>query len=288
LQAVVYPGGLPGDGWDGKNKIIMEGKMEGDQAVFKPAEGKRRYLAPAPDAFSAVSQFPPTGQKNYSAVVKGQTMSLTNDDGKTIDLRRTVRTNPTQGLKPPTGAVVLFDGTTADEWVGGRVDQAKGVLNTDGKDIVSKRKLNDYTAHLEFLLPFRPEARGQERANSGFYLVDHYELQILDSFGLDGKNNECGGIYTKADPKLNMCYPPLAWQTFDVEFTNAVADASGKKVKNARITVKHNGVVIHDDVEVNGPTGGHRNEPEGTPGVIKLQGHGNPLQFRNVWVVEKK
>jgi hypothetical protein len=112
-------------------------------------------------------------------------------------------------------------------------------------------------------------------------------MQILDSFGLDGMNNECGGIYTKAAPKVNMCLPPLVWQTYDVEFTNAVS-ADGKKTRNAVLTAKHNGVVIHENLEITGPTGGHRSDPEGTPGPIKLQGHGNPLQFRNVWIVERK
>ena len=116
--------------------------------------------------------------------------------------------------------------------------------------------------------------------------MDHYEVQILDSFGLEGKNNECGGVYTKADPIVNMCLPPLQWQTYDVEFTNSVSE-DGKKVKNARMTLKHNGVVIHKDLEINGKTGGSRRDLEGTPGPIKLQGHGNPLQFRNVWIVEK-
>jgi hypothetical protein len=137
------------------------------------------------------------------------------------------------------------------------------------------------------MLPYRPEGRGQGRGNSGFYQVDHYEVQILDSFGLEGLNNECGGVYTKAAPKVNMCLPPLVWQTYDVEFTNAEA-AEGKKSKNAVITVRHNGVVILENQEITGPTGGHRSDPEGTPGPLKLQGHGNPLQFRNIWIVEKK
>jgi hypothetical protein len=94
-------------------------------------------------------------------------------------------------------------------------------------------------------------------------------------------------VYTKATPKVNMCLPPLVWQTYDAEFTNAVQQ-DGKKTKNARLTLKHNGVVVHDDIEIDGPTGGNRPDPEGTPGPIKLQGHDNPLQFRNVWVVEKK
>ena len=79
----------------------------------------------------------------------------------------------------------------------------------------------------------------------------------------------------------------LVWQSYDVEFTNAVQNEEGQKVKNAVITLRHNGVVIHENQEIGGPTGGHRNEPEGTPGPIKLQGHGNPLQFRNIWIVKQ-
>jgi hypothetical protein len=287
FQAVVLPGGLPGEGWDGKNKVLMDGKLEGDKATFKPTAGKRQYLAQAPDVFSATSKFPPMGQKDYTASAAGDTLSGKTEDGKEFQLKRIVRKSTTMGAKPPEGALVLFDGSNTDEWKGGRLDKETKLLNTDGNNIYSKKKFNNYTAHVEFLLPYRPDARGQGRGNSGFYQVDLYEIQILDSFGLDGKNNECGGFYTKAEPKVNMCLPPLVWQTYDVEFTNAVAE-NGKKTKNARATVKHNGVVIHDNVEVNGPTGGGRNEPEGTPGPLQLQGHGNPLQFRNIWVVEKK
>lgn len=287
LQAVVLPGGLPGDGWEGKDKILLDGKLEGDKASFKAATGKKQYLAQSPEAFSATAKFPPAGQKDYSATISGDTLTGMTEDGKAFELKKVVRKSPTMGAKPPEGAVVLFDGTGTDEWKGGRLDKETGLLNTDGQDILSKRKFNNYTAHVEFLLPYRPDARGQGRGNSGFYQVDHYEVQILDSFGLDGKDNECGGVYTKAAPKVNLCLPPLVWQTYDVDFTNAVQE-DGKKAKNARITLKHNGVVVHDDVEISGPTGGHRSEPEGTPGSLRLQGHGNPLQFRNVWVVEKK
>jgi hypothetical protein len=288
FQAVVLPGGLPGAGWEGKTKILMNGKLEGDRATFGPAKGKLKYLAQAPEEFSATSKFPPEGQKDCSAVISGETLSGKTDDGKSFELKKIVRKSPSLGEKPPAGAVVLFDGTSAEEWTRGRVDKANGILNTDGGDILTKRKFNNYVMHLEFMLPYRPDARGQGRGNSGFYQVDHYEVQVLDSFGLDGKNNECGGVYTKAEPRVNMCLPPLVWQTYDVEFTNAVADPSGKKIKNARMTLKHNGVVIHDNLEINGVTGGSRTEPEGTPGPIKLQGHGNPLQYRNVWIVAKK
>jgi hypothetical protein len=295
FQAVVLPGGLPGDGWDAKNKILMEGKLvpiDGGpagkvRADFKPAAGKRQYLAQAPDAFSATSKYPPAGQKDYTATIAGDTLTGKTDDGKEFELKKVLRKSPTLGAKPPEGALVLFHGTNTDEWNRGRLDKETGALNTDGNDILSKRKFMNYTAHVEFMLPYRPDARGQGRGNSGFYQVQHYEVQILDSFGLDGKNNECGGVYTKIDPSVNMCLPPLQWQTYDVEFTNAVQQ-DGKKAKNARITVKHNGVVIIEDKEITGPTGGHRNDPEGTPGPLLLQGHGNPLQFKNIWVVEKK
>ncbi len=286
LQAVLLPGGLPGDGWDGKNKILLAGKLTGDKAVFTSAEGKRKYLAQSAEEFSATSTFPPVGQKEATATLSGGVLSAKIAGGPEFQLPRTERKSPTLGSKPPENAIVLFDGSNTNEWTRGRLDEKTGLLNTDGSDILTKRKFNNYAMHIEFMLPYRPAARGQGRGNSGFYQVDHYEVQVLDSFGLDGKNNECGGVYTKAEPKLNMCLPPLAWQTYDVEFTNAVAEG-GKKVKNARMTLKHNGVVIHNDLEISGTTGGSRSDPEGTPGPIKLQGHGNPLQYRNIWIVEK-
>jgi hypothetical protein len=287
FQAVVLPGGLPGLGWDGKNKSLMAGKLEGDHVEFAPATGKRRYLAQSPDEFSATSKFPPVGQMDYTATLSDGTLSLKTADGM-FELKKLERKGATMGRKAPDRAVVLFDGTNTDEWKAGRLDKATGFLNTDGSDILTKKKFNNYSVHLEFLLPYRPDARSQGRGNSGFYQVHHYELQILDSFGLDGKNNECGGFYTKAEPKMNMCLPPLAWQTYDIEFTNAVRDDDGNKVKNARATVRHNGALIHDETEITGPTGGHRGDPEGTPGPLLLQGHGNPLQFRNIWIVEKQ
>jgi hypothetical protein len=289
FQAVICPGGLPGAGWDGKNKVLLAGKISDEGgASFEPAKGKRRYLARKPDEFSATAKFPPAGQKEYKAKISDGVMTGQTDDGKTFELKKTTRESPTLGKSPPANAIVLFDGTNIKEWTAGRLDKKTSLLNTDGRDIRTKRKFNNYTAHVEFLLPYRPRARGQGRGNSGFYQVDQYEVQILDSFGLEGKDNECGGIYSLLAPKVNMCLPPLVWQTYDVEFTNAVRDESGKKVKNTRITLKHNGVVVHDNAELKSVTGGARAEPEGTPGPLQLQGHGNPLQFRNIWVVEKK
>jgi hypothetical protein len=288
FQAVVYPGGLPGDGWDGKNKVLMDGSLSEEKADFVPTRGKRKYKTQKAEEFSATSKFPPEGQKDYTATISGEILAGKTEDGKEFTLKKILRKSPTLGARPPEGALVLFDGTNTDEWTGGRLDKKSGILNTDGHDIRTKKKFNNYTAHVEMMLPYRPDARDQGRGNSGFYQVDRYEVQILDSFGLDGKNNECGGIYSLVEPKLNMCYPPLTWQTYDVDFTNATRDEAGKKVKNPRVTVKLNGVVIHDDVEIKRNTEDPNNKDEGTPGALRLQGHGNPVQFRNVWIVEKK
>ncbi len=286
FQAVLYPGGLPGAGWDEKNRSLLAGKLNGKNAEFSPADGKRKYLANPPGEFSASAKYPPEGHKPYSGTLKGDTLTITREKGEPIKLKKTIRKSPTMGAQPPANAIVLFDGTGTDAFDGGRVDEMTKLLNTDGRDIKTKGKWSNYTMHIEFMLPFRPHARGQGRGNSGFYQVDHYEVQILDSFGLEGKNNECGGVYTKANPRINMCLPPLNWQTYDVEFRNAIAE-NGKKISNAVMTLGHNGVVVHDQLEISGKTGGSRSDPEGTPGPIKLQGHGNPLQYRNVWIVPK-
>ncbi|MBI2803894.1 MAG: DUF1080 domain-containing protein [Planctomycetes bacterium] len=290
FQAVMLKRGLPGMGWNGSAKALLDGKLDGDKVTFTPAAGKRKYLAQSPLEFAATTKFTPIPAGQMSAVISGDVMTLDvveGDKKELAALKKITRKSPTLGQKPPEGALVLFDGTNKSEWNGGRLDKKTGFLNTDGSDMTTKRKFSNYLVHVEFLLPFRPAARGQGRGNSGFYQVDHYEVQILDSFGLDGKNNECGGVYSRLDPKLNMCLPPLQWQTYDVEFTNAVRDGD-KLIKKSRLTVRLNGVVVHDNVEIPGVTGGARMEPEGTPGLLRLQGHGNPLQFRNIWIVEKK
>ena len=288
FHAVVYPGGLPGAGWDGENKILLDGSLDGDKAAFAAAEGPKNYIARDAAKFSATRTFPPKGHKPYKGMISKGVFSLTSDKGASSSLQRTIRKSPSLGAKPPENAIVLFDGSkeSMKNWQGGRFDEKTGLLNTDGRDIRTSQKFLNYIMHVEFMLPFKPDARGQGRGNSGFYQVDLYEMQILDSFGLMGLNNECGGIYQKADSKVNMCLPPLQWQAYDVDFNSAVMK-DGKKVRNAVLTARLNGVTIHEKLEINGKTGGSRGEPEGTPGVIKLQGHGNPLQFRNIWLLPK-
>jgi len=258
FRLVLFKGGLPGAGYDGSPKTEIDGKRSGSSITF-------------------------TNAKNgwVNAVADGAITTLT-DQGRTYTMKKTSRVSPTLGAKPPPGAVVLFNGSSADAWTDGHLDDRK--LLQAGT--TSKQKFQDFTLHVEFLLPFKPLGRGQDRGNSGVYLQDRYEVQVLDSFGLKGENNECGGIYTKAKPAVNVCYPPLVWQTYDIDFEAAKFDADGKKTGNAVATVKLNGVTIHDKFEINGSTGGGK--PEGAePGPIQLQGHGNPVFFRNIWVVEK-
>ena len=161
FQLVVYPGGLPGDGWDrGDDRSLMTGKLQGNKAVFAAAIGKRRYLGGRANEFSATSQYPPKGQKEGKAVIENG--KLTGSYGKkTFELERLERKSPSLGAKAPKGAIVLFDGTGKGEWQGGRLDEQTKLLNTDGRDIRTARKFQNYTMHVEFLLPFKPAARGQ-------------------------------------------------------------------------------------------------------------------------------
>ena len=176
---------------------------------------------------------------------------------------------------------MLFDGKQNDFKPG----KTEGDLLVQGQ--TSQAVFQSATLHVEFLLPFMPAARGQGRGNSGVYLQGRYECQVLDSFGLAGENNECGGIYTIAKPRVNMCLPPLVWQTYDIEYTAATYEG-GKKVKNATATVRHNGIVIHENVELTKATTAAPVKEGAEAGPLYLQDHGNPVRFRKVWVVEKK
>ena len=208
--------------------------------------------------------------------------------------RQSTRVSPTLGKEPPAGAVVLFDGSNLEAWKKVGEDPARpgwklladGSMEVKGGDIVTRRVFGDQQLHLEFKLPYMPYASGQGRANSGVYLQGRYEVQVLDSYGLEGEDNECGGVYQVAKPLVNMCAPPLQWQTYDITF-RAARFEDGHKVANARLTVIHNGVVIQDDIELPKATGGAIDPNEAVPGGLKLQDHGNPVQFRNIWLLER-
>lgn len=257
FRLVGYFGGLPGAGWE-----------RGDKTKTADGELTAAGLAKFKDGDVAIT-------------IQGETMTVKERDVE-VTLKKVHRKSPTLGAEPPEGATVLFDGTSADKFENGKIVMDDLLL----ADCASKLKLGDHSLHLEFRTPFKPKARGQGRGNSGMYIQSRYEVQVLDSFGLDGKNNECGGIYSIAEPAVNMCFPPLTWQTYDYDFTAAKYDDDGNKTENARVTVKHNGVVIHDNLEL--PHGTPGRLPEGPgPAPLYLQGHGNPVVYRNIWVIEK-
>lgn len=212
-----------------------------------------------------------------------------------IAMEKTIRISPTLGAKPPAGAVVLFNGKNFNEWKysGNKpgpvqwklVDKAMEVKRGTGS-IITKRDFADVKLHLEFRTPFMPKARGQGRGNSGVYLQGRYEVQVLDSYGLEGRDNECGGIYSVAQPLVNMCAPPRQWQTYDITFRTARFDSSGKKVKDALMTVEHNDVKVHVNRKVSKATTAAPGGNITQRGGIYLQDHGNSVQYRNIWVVE--
>ncbi len=257
FRLVLFPGGLPGAGYDGATeKRQYEGALEGGTVTF-------------------------TGGTTGKSITGGKlTFSR---DGEEFAVDRTVRKSPTLGAKPPEGALVLFNGKSAENFKPGRMTE-DGLLMQGANSI---KKFQSHKLHIEFRLPYEPTKRGQGRGNSGCYLQARYEVQMLDSFGLAGKHNECGGIYTIKDPDVNMCLPPLQWQTYDIDFTAAKFDNEGKKTANARATVRHNGVLIHNNVELTKRTTASPLAEGSEPGFLHLQDHGNPVRYRNIWVVKK-
>jgi hypothetical protein len=260
FAVVVTKGGLPGNGWKREDASFnLTGSTEGNATTL-------------------------TG-KEASGKIEGDKMTLADADGKMkLELKRTERHSSTEGQKAPEGAKILFDGTTADTFVS---SHGKAVLLPSKNllsDATTKDKFGDFTLHLEFRLSYKPAARGQDRSNSGVYLHDCYEIQVLDSFGLEGKDDECGGFYQLRKPDVNMCFPPMTWQTYDVKFIAPKYDGN-KKIANAKVEVRHNGVVIHPEFELAHNTPGRQNEGP-APRPFYLQGHGNHVEFRNIWMVE--
>ncbi|MEX1048057.1 MAG: DUF1080 domain-containing protein [Akkermansiaceae bacterium] len=257
----ILENGLPGAGWlPGMSRTLLKGKHSNNGIHFADEAGK-----------------------SVATIRDGQ-LNLTYLNGTKHTLSRIERQSPTLEAKPPPGAVVLFDGTSVEHWENGRMVDAHFLA----AGCTSKRVFGDYTLHLEFRTPYKPGARGQERGNSGIYHSGRWETQILDSFGFGAGDNDCGGIYSVSKPRFNMCLPPLVWQTYDVEFVAAKFDASGARTAWPRITVRLNGVLVHEDLELSKDftTSARISRPlKGPEGPVHLQQHKNPVVFRNIWLV---
>jgi RNA polymerase sigma factor (sigma-70 family) len=199
-----------------------------------------------------------------------------------------------KSVPPPKGATVLFDGKNLDAWVGREGKSgptwrllSSGVMEAQGADIQTWQTFKGaYKLHVEFRVPHMPAAKGQARGNSGIYLQGRYEVQILDSHGEAADKHSCGAIFNVAAPRVNACKAPAFWQSYDIEFYPAEFQ-NGTKVKNARVTVIHNGVLIHDKTEI--PIDDTGQALPGDPseaGPVLLQYFVNcPVQFRNMWMV---
>ncbi len=283
FEGVLYTGGLPGAGWDQGMVFHVKGKTADRDTVFHGIHGERLMFTN--------SNFHGTiRDAGFQGVAH---MFRSRVDDVTFHLKKAHRISPTLGSRPPTGAIVLFDGTNVDEWKDGRLvdDSLLGVGTT------SKRDFGSIAIHLEFRCPFMPTAQGMKRGNSGIYVKREWEVQIIDSFGWHHENRKferlskfgrCGGIHEMVPPRINMSFPPLSWQTYDIEFMMAKFDNSGQKTRPATMTVRHNGVLIHQDYVLPPvPAGLAESESkEHLNGPVFLQDHGNPVRYRNIWVVE--
>lgn len=194
---------------------------------------------------------------------------------------------------PPSDAVVLFDGSDLSHWDNSEQWTVEDGVAYAGKGkIVSKESFGDCQLHVEWTAPNPPKGSGQGRGNSGIFLMDRYEIQVLDSYQnqtyFDG---QAGAIYKQTPPAVNAMRPPDQWNSYDIFWTAPRFDEDGELASPAYITAVHNGVLILNHFELEGDTPYDRPpsyDAHPTTGPISIQDHGNPVGFRNIWVREFK
>lgn len=199
---------------------------------------------------------------------------------------------------PPSDAVVLFDGKDLSAWTSTEAGKETKWIVRDGAlmptsdsgMIQTKAEFGSCQLHIEWATPANVEGDGQGRGNSGVFLMGHYEIQILDSYeNFTYPDGQAAALYGRHKPLVNACREPGAWQSYDIIF-HRPAFKDGEVVKRATFTVLHNGVLVHDHVELTGgtlwqgPYAISHYEPHDDAGPLQLQDHGNPVRFRNIWI----
>ena len=263
---------------DGNYRIVIDARSDdpAQEGAFIEIYGKK--------SDEVVTIGGRAGGYDWKGEIKDGKLNVQGHYGVRFELKKIESKSPQAGAKPPPNAVILLpykagvkpdmSGWTNTNWAAldnGSMQIVPGKGSNKTEQEFSDIKL----LHVEFKLPLEPKGRGQGRANSGVYLLDAYEVQVLDSFGIVHTSGDCGGLYNVARAKVNACLPPETWQTYDISFR--AARVNEKELP--RITVVHNGVKIHDNVEI--PKRRHR-----TKGPIQLQDHKHNIEFRNIWLVE--
>ena len=300
FHALLLEGGLPGDGWDGQRY----GLLESAQGV----EGRVEFASPSDAGVSAVLD---------------ERGLLLKRGGHEALLKRVERMSKTLGLQPPTGAVVLFGGGKPNVDMFEQRTDIEGLTAPVmyGEHLmagaVTKRKFRDYTMHVEFMTGWEPQNIPWRRADAGIYMLSRYEVAIGDSFGFDfdlsgatspdrpkfgndltqtqqfpvakgtGAPRVCGSVFTYSSKVPNACFPPLVWQTLDIDFQAPRFDGEGKKTSKAVISVKLNGQPTVEKLEINGPTPHGFKGPEAPDGPIWFEAFGRRVLYRNIWVLER-
>ena len=205
-----------------------------------------------------------------------------------------------EAAKAPADAIVLFDGTEGSlkNWTSGGGQPTKWKLVDAALESVkgggyaqSKDEFGSCKLHIEFATPAEPKGDGQGRGNSGVFLMGEYEVQVLDSFGnTTYPDGQCGALYGRSKPLVNASRKPGEWQVYDITFHRPIFDETGNVTRKAKFHIVHNGWVIQDNVELTGGTGWRGShsiseyKKHGDTGPLKMQDHGNPVRFRNVWM----
>jgi hypothetical protein len=200
---------------------------------------------------------------------------------------------------PPSDAVVLFDGKSLDQWTSAdpakgaakwRLDSGSMIVEAGTGDIATKRGFGDVQLHIEWSSPSPPKGEGQDRGNSGVFFMSTYEIQVLDSYNAATyPDGQAASIYGQFPPLVNAMRPPREWQVYDIVFHRPHFDGAGKATGPARATVLHNGILVQDDMALLGPTTNGMRAPYTAHAdklPIKLQDHGHPVRYRNIWVRE--